>query len=69
VVLDAVPEKVIVASDDGATNDTLPKRVCPDGMSPRLQLHMFGTVEEIDSVTAVAASGPLLRTANESDDP
>src|SRR3954464_3057700 len=62
VVLDAVAEKVIVPSVAGATKEMVPPRVCPRGISPRLHAHVSGTFEAIDSVTAVAVSGPSFRT-------
>src|SRR3954451_3307251 len=62
VLLDAVAETVIVASVAGATKEMVLLRVCPGGISPKLQAHVFGSVEATDTVTALAVSGPSFRT-------
>jgi hypothetical protein len=62
VLLDAVAENVMVPAVAGATNETFPVRLWPGGMSPSLQLQVFGVAEEIDTVTAGARSGPLFLT-------
>lgn len=49
----------------GASTLAFRERVCPGGMSPRLQKHDTGTLELTESVTAAAVSGPRLCTSNE----